>query len=179
MSRPVRQSRLKLALEEVLSTQSEPTQLSAHQQPSNQPPVQTSDAADRSLAAHVAQQVQLVAQQAASDTPLQAPTQTPGSPSRQSQSEIGSQGTGRQSDPMAGRLQPEQKELDPALSTQSMPSMKSSSPSAPQAEDDTWQHRRNSLQRAPKVSLHHSCTDSSVSSIAHARIAHGIKLAAL
>lgn len=150
VTRPVRQSRLKLALEEVMSSQSEQAQLSAHQQPSNQPPTQTSGTSEYGQVAHLMQSMQSAAEQGLSD-PQQASLQASGTPPQELLPENGVQGGGRRSDPMAGQLQQEDRGLDSKLSTQSMPSMQNGSLYGAHAEHDVCQHRRNGLQRAPKV----------------------------
>ena len=150
VTRPVRQSRLKLALEEVLSSQgtdAAPSQTA--QQESPQP--QTPYLAERDPA-NVSQQIHDVGQQSCGQGTSNDSCQGRGQSCDQPWSEISQQPTGQQSDPLAA--QPNgQSDLHSALSTQSMPSMPNGTPYGVHAVPGALQQRRNSytLQRAPKV----------------------------
>lgn len=147
VTRPVRQSRLKLALEEVMSSQSDSAQFAAQQQPTEQPPSYSSDSSAHNAIDTLSQQIQMVGDDGANQPGQQQIPQHP--PLHRPSSQ---QPTGRQSDGAAREGQSAGSELEPKLSFQSsMSSMQSGSPSAVHAEHDAWQHRRNSLQRAPKV----------------------------
>lgn len=151
VTRPVRQSRLKLALEEVLSSQGTDTvpPQTAHQE-SSQP--QTLYLAEREMAAGVSEQIHDLAQQSCGQGTSDDSSSGQQHSCQQPWSEISQQPTGRQSDPLAA--QPNgQSDLNSALSTQSMPSVPNGTSYGAHAVPGALQQRRNSytLQRAPKV----------------------------
>ena len=151
VTRPVRQSRLKLALEEVLSSQGTDTAPS-QTAPQESPQPQTPYLAERDSAASVSQQIHDVGQQSCGQSTSDDSSQEGQHSSQQPWSEISQQPAGRQSDPLAAQLNG-QSDLHIALSTQSMPSVPSGTSDGVHAVPGSCQQRRNSytLQRAPKV----------------------------